>query len=98
MQVEVRAAECLIAIKLWKNRYKKLPADLAPIVRAAGLARVPNDSFSGQPLRIAVVGGEPLVYSVGKDGRDDRGRIEFDKDRNSGDLLFRLPTIKKEKR
>ena len=48
------------------------------MVKAAGLPRVPIDPYSGQPLRMAIIDGEPVIYSVGKDGRDDGGRIDSD--------------------
>ena len=97
-QVQVRAAECLVALKLWKYRNTKAPADLAAVTRAAGLPRVPVDSYSGQPLRMVIIDGEPVVYSVGKDGRDDRGRIDSDGDRKAGDHVYRLPAVEKAKR
>ncbi|MFI5457107.1 MAG: hypothetical protein ACHRXM_16805 [Isosphaerales bacterium] len=98
IEVQVRAAECLIAIKLWRYRTNELPTDLAAVTKAAGLPRVPLDEYSGQPLRMTLVDGEPVVYSVGKDGRDDGGRIDSDFDRKPGDHLYRLPAIEQGKR
>jgi hypothetical protein len=97
-EVTVGAAECLVAIKLWNYRNKKPPADLAAVTKAGGLPRVPVDPYSGLPLRMAIIDGEPVVYSVGKDGRDDGGRIDSDADRKPGDHLFRLPPLEKAKR
>ena len=93
--VQIRATECLIAIKLWKYRNNKVPSDLAIVTRAAGLPRVPIDSYSGLPLRMAFVDGEPVVYSVGQDGRDDGGRGDFNLDQKPGDQLYRLPVPEK---
>jgi hypothetical protein len=92
-----RAAECLIALKLWKRRWKEAPTDLEAVVKAAGLPRVPIDPYSGQPLRMAIIDGEPVIYSIGKDGRDDGGRIDSNADRKPGDQTFRLPTVKERK-
>jgi hypothetical protein len=92
-----RAAECLIALKLWKSRSKELPPDLETVVKAAGLPRVPIDPYSGQPLRMAIIDGEPVIYSIGKDGRDDGGRIDSNADRKPGDQTFRLPAVKERK-
>jgi len=40
-----------------------------------------------------VIEGKPLIYSVGRDGKDDQGRVE-ERDRNrrkwQGDIVFRL--------
>ena len=40
---------------------------------------------------MATLGGQPVVYSVGKDGRDDGGSEDSDFDRRPGDLTFRIP-------
>jgi hypothetical protein len=89
----VRATECLLALKLWKSRSKQAPSDLASVVRAAGLPRVPIDPYSSQPLLMAIIDGEPVIYSVGMDGRDDGGRVDSDYDRRPGDQTFRLPAV-----
>jgi hypothetical protein len=39
------------------------------------------------------IGGEPVIYSVGPDGKDDQGRVDVWKSSQPGklgDLLFRL--------
>jgi hypothetical protein len=42
-------------------------------------------------MRLAMVEGQPIVYSVGKDGNDDDGLKDSDRDlRPVGDLLYRL--------
>jgi hypothetical protein len=86
-----RAAECLVALKLWRNHRKEAPTDLEAVVKAAGILRVPIDPYSGKPLRMAIIDGEPVIYSVGRDGRDDGGRIDSNNDHRSGDQTFRLP-------
>jgi hypothetical protein len=91
--VRLRVGECLVALKLWKSRKNELPPDLAVVTKAAGLPGVPLDPYSGQPLRMALVDGQPVVYSVGKDGRDDGGRVDSDWDHKPGDHVFRLPAI-----
>jgi hypothetical protein len=48
--------------------------------------------------RWILTNGEPVVYSVGKDGRDDGGRVDSDFDQKPGDHTFRLPAIEKRKR
>ena len=91
IKVQIRASECLIAIWLWNKRTHNRVSDLATVTKAAGLPRVPLDEYSGEPLQMAYVDGEPVVYSVGNDGRDDGGRIDSDFDRKPGDHLYRLP-------
>jgi hypothetical protein len=45
-------------------------------------------------MRLAFVAGEAMSYSVGRDGIDDRGLVDSDRDmKPSGDLIYRLPPI-----
>ncbi len=59
------------------------------------MPEVPIDPYSGKPLRMTIIDGEPVIYSIGQDGRDDGGRIDSNADRKLGDQTFRLPAIKK---
>jgi hypothetical protein len=55
---------------------------------------VPIDPYDGKPCKMAVVNGELLIYSVGRDGKDDGGLVDSDRDQKpSGDLIYRLPAI-----
>jgi hypothetical protein len=91
VRAAVRANECLMALKLWREHATKPPTDLEAVVKAAGLPRVPVDPYSGKPLRMAIIDGEPVIYSIGRDGRDDGGRIDSNNDHRPGDQTFRLP-------
>jgi hypothetical protein len=90
----LRADMCLLALRQWKLSNRGLPKGLASIVVGAALKSVPIDPYDGQACRFAVVDGEPMVYSVGRDGKDDGGLVDSDRDqRPSGDLIYRLPAI-----
>lgn len=90
-----RAAQCLVALWRWRQESKGPPTDLKAIAKAAGLSGIPIDPYSGEPLRLAIIDGEPVIYSIGKDGRDDGGRIDSNGDRKAGDQTFRLPAVAK---
>jgi hypothetical protein len=61
------------------------------------------------PLRLTVLKGEPVIYSVGPNGVDDQAKIESsfylqpdpvtrrpnDPTKSKGDLVFRLPSALK---
>jgi hypothetical protein len=96
--VQIRATECLLALKLWMDRTHQVPTDLDTVVRAAGLPKVPIDPYSGRPLLMAIIDGEPVVYSIGLDGHDDGGRIDSRIVSQPGDQTFRLPSMEKPKR
>jgi hypothetical protein len=88
----IGAAECLIALKRWEILRQGRLVSLSAVCRAANLPGVPIDGYSGAPLRLAMVSGDPVIYSVGPDGDDDGGLKDADLGRNpDGDFLFRFP-------
>ena len=90
----LRADMCLLALRLWRLSNRGLPKNLASIVVGAGLKSVPIDPYDGTPCKFTAFNGEPLVYSVGRDGKDDGGLVDSDRDqRPTGDLIYRLPAI-----
>jgi hypothetical protein len=88
---QLHGTQCLVALRRWQIEHKGAPPDLATMVKAAGLPRVPGDPYSGEPLRMAVLEGKPVIYSVGPDGKDDGAQIVWNEARNQpGDFIFRL--------
>ncbi len=61
-----------LGIRRFRLAHGRLPATLDELVPRF-LAEVPRDGMDGKPLRYRVANGEPLLYSVGDDGRDDGG-------------------------
>ncbi len=61
-----------VALKIHHLRYHEWPATLDELVPSI-LPAVPPDRFDGEPLRYALVDGEPVVYSIGTDRDDDGG-------------------------
>jgi hypothetical protein len=89
----LRGTKCLIALRRWQLDHDGPPPDLESAVKAAGMPEVPTDPFCGQPLRMTNIGGEPVIYSVAMDGKDDQGRVDVWKSSQPGklgDILFRL--------
>jgi hypothetical protein len=85
-----RGTKCLLALRRWELKNTAPPADLAAVVKAAGMADVPIDPYSDQPLRMTTQAGQPVVYSVGKNGKDEQARLERDLNNPQGDIVFRL--------
>jgi HEAT repeat protein len=83
----------LIAVRRYELVTGKLPRDLKTATDAAKLAKVPPDPFSAQPIRYTVIGGRPVIYSVGVDQIDDRGLVDWDFGRRPGDIVFRIGTL-----
>lgn len=88
----VRGWECWSALRHSQlNSRGRTPRELSAAIKAAGLKNVPIDPYDGKPMRMTVVAGRPVVYSIGKDGRDDGGEKDSKMDSQpSGDLIYRL--------
>jgi len=89
-EATLRGTQCLIALRRWRLEHTELPKDLDTLVQAAGMPDVPIDPFSDRPLRMTVIGGEPVIYSVGADGQDDKALLECKGGRQPEDIIFRL--------
>jgi hypothetical protein len=87
------ASRCLVALRRRELAGPTGPADLEAAVKEAGMVRVPADPFrlDGGPLRMVVVEGKPVVYSVGLDSVDDGGILDAKLGNEPrGDFLYRL--------
>jgi hypothetical protein len=92
----LRGTQCLIAMRRSQLEKGAAGQDLAAITKAAGTAQVPIDPYADQPFRIATVAGQPVIYSVGPDGKDDGGVVSWNEQHQfrpggPGDYTFRLP-------
>ncbi|AMV40771.1 hypothetical protein [Planctomyces sp. SH-PL62] len=87
------AAQGLVAIRSWQLAHDGAdPTDLAAACREARLPAVPVDPFSDAPMKLALLEGRPVVYSIGPDGVDDQALKDSNQGRQPlGDLIFRLP-------
>jgi RNA polymerase sigma factor (sigma-70 family) len=91
-KARTRVAEGVVAVRRWQLAHGgETPPSLDAATKEAGLPSLPVDPYDRRPIRFAIVGGQPTVYSVGQDGRDDGGRIDNARTPDSGDLVLRLP-------
>jgi hypothetical protein len=83
----------LVAIAAEKHRQQNgsLPAALADL-SPEFLPTVLTDPFDGRPLRMIAGEGQLVLYSIGKDGKDDRGLETGDSD--EPDITVRLQAVK----
>jgi hypothetical protein len=90
----LRAIECLLALRRWQKTHSGIAKDLGAVIKGSGLKSAPIDPCDGKPMRLAYVDGEAVIYSVGRDGIDDRGLVDSNRDvKPSGDLIYKLPAI-----
>jgi hypothetical protein len=80
-----RIAVAAASYRLKNGKYPDRIDDLAPKF----LPSVPLDPFDGQPLRLKRDGDELVLYSIGRDLKDDGG-VERTGTSGKGDIVFRL--------
>ena len=78
----LHAAECLLALRRWQFSHQGTPEDLTSVIKGSGLKTVPIDPYDGKPLKMAMVDDHPVIYSVGRDGKDDGGLTDQTSTRN----------------
>jgi len=90
-QAALHCTECLIALRRWQLSHRELPPDLDALIKAAGMTAVPVDPYSDQPMRMTLIQGTPVIYSVGPDGKDDKALKVWNlRPGEPGDYVFRL--------
>lgn len=83
----------LICVRRWQLEHgESVSPDLMTAFREAGITEPPIDPYgAGEPFRLTTIAGQPVVYSLGGDGKDDNGLIDCGYDSNKpGDWTFRL--------
>jgi hypothetical protein len=81
-------ARVALAAASYRVKNGKLPEKLADLVPQQ-LAGMPRDPFDGQPLRMKRDDKSLLIYSIGRDLKDDGG-FAWDETQQHGDIVFRL--------
>ena len=93
---EIQAARVALAAERHRGDTGRLPSDLAELVPRY-LSWIPIDPFDGAPLKLALKDDGLIIYSVGQDGVDDGGSVEWQgRERRPRDVGFRM--LKPEKR
>jgi hypothetical protein len=89
----IAGTQCLLAVKRYQLSHGKLPENLADATKDASMKDMPLDPYDGQPMKYAVLDGQPVVYSIGLDKKDDGGRVDWGWDtQKPGDYIFRIGT------
>jgi hypothetical protein len=87
-EAQLAGMQMLTAVLRFKLSHGKLPDSPADAAAETTLNTVPADPFSGEPMKYVVLAGRPVVYSVGKDLKDDGGRTDWNSGRQPGDYIF----------
>jgi hypothetical protein len=90
-----RAAICVIAAERHFRQHGEYPASLDTIDQRLFAMQVQQsmdtiDPFTGDPLKYVLSEDALLIYSVGPDGNDDGGSLEWNGPRQQFDVGFRL--------
>jgi hypothetical protein len=97
--VQRRMTEVAFALAAYRAEHGGYPTDLAKLVPKC-LKRIPEDPFSGKPLRYGREGTGYVLYSVGPNGQDDGGRESPANDLDTGgelpgdDIVIQIPVAK----
>jgi hypothetical protein len=78
-----------LAVERYRLRHRDWPASLDRL-KPDLLAEVPLDPFDGKPLRYLKRDGGIVVYSVGRDGEDNGGNLEYVQDQKGTDIGVQL--------
>lgn len=81
-------SQLAIALTAYRAKNGKYPDHLDSLVPEF-LPRIPEDPFDGQPIRMKRDGADLVLYSIGRDLKDDGG-IPWDAEKQTGDSVFRL--------
>jgi hypothetical protein len=68
---QLAVIEVALAVRLYYLEHSRYPAELSALARR-WLPAVPVDQW-GQPVAYRLKGGLPVIYSLGRDGKDDGG-------------------------
>lgn len=84
------ALQVAIALELYRRRHGQWPATLDDLTPSL-IPAIPVDRFDGAPMRYALREGQPVLYSIGCNHRDDGGELanRFDDPRKNNDMARR---------
>jgi hypothetical protein len=86
----IRLARTVVAIELYRLKYKKHPKKLSALVPEF-MESVPIDPFSGKAMRYLDFGDKYIVYSIGEDELDNEGQMKnkfISSLKEEGDIVF----------
>jgi len=89
-RTNLAALQMLVALKRYEITHGHLPANLDTAAGETALKTIPTDPYSQSPLKYSVINGKPTIYSVGKDLKDDGGKVDWNLGKQPGDFLFVL--------
>jgi hypothetical protein len=97
-EARLAGTECLIALKRWQLKHPNSKrGSLKTILLESGVSEIPSDPFATRKaMRINWTLKHPVVYSVGPDGENHNGAIDWKYGQQPGDVLFSLGPTSKE--
>jgi hypothetical protein len=90
-RAQLRGAFVAVAAERYRLARGHWPDQLEALKEAGYLREMPTDLYDAQPLRLRRLEDGLVIYSVGSDGEDNGGRLDFRKPTAAGtDIGFRL--------
>jgi hypothetical protein len=88
-QLRLRGAVAAVAAARYRGAHGCWPGALADLVPEY-LSQIPHDSFAEGPFRYRRLANGVVIYSIGRDGRDNGGKVHVPPESADGDIGFRL--------
>jgi hypothetical protein len=88
-QAELRCAVAMVAVERHRRAQNRWPDALTDLVPTY-LPRVPLDPYDGAPLQYRRLNDGVVIYSIGRDGKDNAGKLDKNPLKEGTDLGFRL--------
>jgi hypothetical protein len=90
-RAQLRGAFVAVAAERYRLARGQWPDQVEALKEAGYLREVPTDLYDGQPLRLRRLEDGLVIYSIGPDGEDNGGHLDFKKPTAAGtDVGFRL--------
>lgn len=84
----VEVARIALALEAYRHSRNGYPDSLAQLEKALGWGPLPEDVFTGKPCHYEHRNGGYLLYSIGEDLTDDKGK-PYDPKWKTGDIVWR---------
>ncbi len=89
-QVAIGIMDIALQMRRFEMAHERTPTTLGELFSGDGEAGLPIDPYSGEPLKYRLLEDLAVIYSVGKDRIDQGGAEQWDENRQSGDVSYKI--------
>lgn len=89
-QIAIGIMDIAFQMRRFEIEHERAPTTLAEMFSSGGEVSLPIDPYSGEPLKYRLLEDSAVIYSVGKDRIDQGGAEQWDENRQSGDVSYKI--------